>query len=45
MRGWRSFTKAVVQRLNELGEPIVFVLWGAKAQRVKRLLVSPGLAW
>lgn len=33
---WRPFTDAVVSRLNSRETPLVFVLWGAKAQRVLR---------
>lgn len=31
---WRPFTDAVVRLLNERERPVVFVLWGAKGQRV-----------
>lgn len=33
---WRPFTDAVISRLNAREEPVVFVLWGEKAQRVLR---------
>ena len=31
---WRPFTDAVIRLLSAREEPVVFVLWGAKAQRV-----------
>lgn len=33
---WRPFTEAVIRSLNARPEPVVFVLWGRKAQRAKR---------
>lgn len=32
-KGWESFTDTVVTRLNDLREHLVFMLWGAYAQR------------
>lgn len=32
-RGWESFTDAVIHALNNAPNPIVFVLWGAYAQK------------
>ena len=32
-RGWEKFTDRVIQVLNEKQDPIIFVLWGAYAQR------------
>jgi uracil-DNA glycosylase len=32
-KGWEKFTDAVVRALNERGEHIVFMLWGAYAQK------------
>ncbi len=32
-RGWEQFTDAVIRALNDRGEPIVFMLWGAYAQK------------
>jgi len=31
--GWQSFTNAVLEQTRLLTQPIVFVLWGAKAQK------------
>lgn len=36
LAAWRPFTDAVIRLLNEREQPVVFVLWGAKAQRVLR---------
>jgi len=32
-KGWELFTDQVITRLNDLPQPIVFVLWGAYAQK------------
>jgi uracil-DNA glycosylase len=32
-RGWEFFTDAIIQQLNEQKEHIVFILWGAYAQK------------
>jgi uracil-DNA glycosylase len=39
-KGWETFTKEIVLKLNETHKPIVFMLWGKKAQQVKEL-ISP----
>ena len=31
-RGWEQFTDAVIRKLNERPEPVVFILWGANAR-------------
>lgn len=36
--GWQQFTDAVIMHLNEHPDGIVFLLWGAYAQRKKQLL-------
>jgi uracil-DNA glycosylase len=38
-RGWERFTDAIIQRLSERAEPVVFVLWGKPAQ-VKSPLID-----
>lgn len=40
-RGWEQFTDAIVERLSEREDPLVFVLWGKSAQEKCRRL--PGL--
>lgn len=32
-KGWEHFTDVVIEKLNQREEPIVFVLWGAYAQK------------
>lgn len=32
-RGWEKFTDAVIRAVNDLPHPVVFILWGAYAQR------------
>jgi uracil-DNA glycosylase len=39
--GWEFFTDRVIARLNERGTPLVFILWGAAAQKKKSLITSP----
>lgn len=36
--GWETFTDAVIKKLSEREQPIVFVLWGKPAQEKKRLI-------
>lgn len=36
--GWQRFTDAVIEATNCLPQPIVFVLWGAQAQKKKALI-------
>ena len=39
-RGWEALTDALLARVAEQAEPVVFMLWGAAAQR-KRPLIEP----
>lgn len=32
-KGWEQFTDAVIRQVNDLAHPVVFILWGAYAQR------------
>jgi uracil-DNA glycosylase len=36
--GWETFTDAAIRLLSERGDPVVFVLWGAYAQKKGRLI-------
>lgn len=36
--GWEEFTDAAIRVLNEQDRPMVFILWGAPAQRKERML-------
>ena len=40
-KGWESFTDAIITHLNQRDTPVIFVLWGADAQKKQRLLTSP----
>ncbi len=40
-RGWEEFTDAAIRALNKQDRPIVFILWGAPAQRKKMMLNNP----
>ena len=37
-KGWETFTSAVVKKLNERKEPIIFVMWGANAKVFEPLI-------
>ncbi len=39
--GWETFTDAVIQKLNERDQPMVFLLWGANARAKAPLLTNP----
>ncbi len=39
--GWEQFTDAVISILNEEDRPMVFLLWGAPAQRKHSMLNNP----
>ena len=38
--GWEEFTDAAIRELNKEDRPIVFILWGAPAQRKKAMLTN-----
>lgn len=37
-KGWETFTDAVIRAVSEKSEPVVFVLWGAHAQKKRPLI-------
>ncbi|MGZ3698863.1 MAG: uracil-DNA glycosylase [Bdellovibrionota bacterium] len=39
-QGWEQFTDQVIQKLNERAEPVIFILWGAAAQKKKALITN-----
>lgn len=39
-KGWETFTDAIISKLNEREDPIVFILWGNNAISKKKLLSS-----
>lgn len=40
-QGWEVFTDEIIRALNDRADPVVFLLWGAAAQKKKALLTSP----
>lgn len=39
--GWESFTDRVISELNRKQTPVVFLLWGANAQRKAEIITNP----
>ena len=39
--GWEEFTDAAIMALNNQDRPIVFILWGAPAQKKEKMLTNP----
>jgi uracil-DNA glycosylase len=39
-RGWENFTDEIIRALNERASPLVFLLWGAAAQKKKALVTN-----
>jgi uracil-DNA glycosylase len=37
-KGWETFTDAVISKVNEKIDPVIFVLWGAYAQKKLKLI-------
>lgn len=37
-KGWEQFTDAIIKKLNEREDPIVFILWGSNARSKKDLI-------
>jgi uracil-DNA glycosylase len=40
-QGWELFTDAVIRKVQEKPEPVVFVLWGGHAQKKAKLITGP----
>ena len=40
-RGWEIFTDKIISILNERDDPVVFILWGANAQKKTELITNP----
>jgi uracil-DNA glycosylase len=40
-QGWEQFTDQVIEVLNSRVDPIIFVLWGSHAQKLKSKIISP----
>lgn len=39
--GWQTFTDEVIRELEKSDQPIVYLLWGAKARQAGRLVTNP----
>ena len=39
--GWENFTDAAIRVLDKQEQPIVFILWGAPAQRKREMITNP----
>lgn len=39
--GWAEFSQHVLQLLNDYDQPLVFILWGAHAQKVGQVVTDP----
>ncbi|MBR2465537.1 MAG: uracil-DNA glycosylase [Clostridia bacterium] len=40
-QGWEILTDAIIKKVNEKSEPVVFMLWGASARAKKILVTNP----
>jgi uracil-DNA glycosylase len=40
-KGWEGFTDAIIRKLNERPQPMVFVLWGGPAKKKRDLIAEP----
>lgn len=38
---WEPFTDAIIQVVNEVEQPVVFILWGSYARKKKALITNP----
>ena len=39
--GWHIFTDAVMEKLDKIDRPMVFILWGKPAQKKEKLITNP----
>ena len=40
-RGWETFTNHVIEKINTLDQPVVYLLWGNNARQKKSLITNP----
>ena len=40
-KGWETFTDAIIKKVGEKDEPVVFLLWGAPAGKKASLIKNP----
>lgn len=43
-QGWEQFTDAVIEKLAQRPEPVIFVLWGKPAQEKAKIIEKSGVA-
>ena len=39
--GWERLTNRLIESLNELNHPVIFILWGKPAQDKEKLITNP----
>jgi uracil-DNA glycosylase len=39
-KGWELFTDAIIKKINEKDDPVVFILWGNNAKAKKELITN-----
>ena len=39
--GWETLTNRLIESLNELNHPVIFILWGKPAQEKEKLITNP----
>lgn len=40
-KGWGRLTNRLIESLNELNHPVIFILWGKPAQDKEKLIINP----
>ena len=40
-KGWARLTNRLIESLNELNHPVIFILWGKPAQDKEKLIINP----
>ena len=40
-KGWERLTNRLIESLNELKHPVIFILWGKPAQDKEKLIINP----
>lgn len=40
-KGWETLTNRLIESLNELNHPVIFILWGKPAQDKEKLITNP----
>jgi len=40
-KGWEELTDAIIKKVNEKDEPVVYILWGANARSKKQYITNP----